>query len=48
MKMLQDLIASRRPSQRRVILPISLVVRQSCGTHEPITSPCDVAAPEDS
>jgi DNA-binding LacI/PurR family transcriptional regulator len=48
MKMLQDLIASRRPSLRRVVLPVSLVVRQSCGTHEPITSPCDVAAPEDS
>ena len=33
MQMLQDLIAGKEPAQRRVVLPISLVVRQSCGMH---------------
>jgi len=31
MKMLQSLIAGRPPPERQVILPMSLVVRQSCG-----------------
>jgi DNA-binding LacI/PurR family transcriptional regulator len=33
MRMLQDLIAGKEPAHRRVVLPISLVVRQSCGAH---------------
>ncbi len=33
MKMLQSLIAGRRPARRRVVLPTALVVRQSCGLH---------------
>jgi LacI family repressor for deo operon, udp, cdd, tsx, nupC, and nupG len=38
MKMLDALIAGRRPRRRRVILPTSLVVRQSCGPHEAASS----------
>lgn len=33
MKMLRSLIEGRKPHQRRIVLPTSLVVRQSCGTH---------------
>ena len=31
MKMLQGLIAGKQPLQKRMVLPTSLVVRQSCG-----------------
>jgi DNA-binding LacI/PurR family transcriptional regulator len=31
MKMLQDLIAGKKPSKKCILLPTSLVVRQSCG-----------------
>jgi hypothetical protein len=31
-------------TQRRVVLAVSLVVRQSCGTHESTGDPCDAAA----
>jgi DNA-binding LacI/PurR family transcriptional regulator len=34
MKMLKSLIASKRPAHKRVLLPTSLVIRQSCGDHE--------------
>ena len=33
MKMLAALIAGRRPRQRKVILPVELIVRESCGAH---------------
>ncbi len=33
MKMLRCLIEGRKPHQRRIVLPTSLIVRQSCGTH---------------
>jgi DNA-binding LacI/PurR family transcriptional regulator len=33
MELLQQLIARKRPSQRQVNLPTSLVIRQSCGPH---------------
>lgn len=33
MRMLQKLIAGKRPAHKQVILPTSLVVRQSCGDH---------------
>jgi LacI family transcriptional regulator len=33
MRMLQDQIAGRVPAQARVVLPVSLVVRASCGVH---------------
>jgi DNA-binding LacI/PurR family transcriptional regulator len=33
MKMLQSLIAGVHPPQRQVILPMALVVRESCGCH---------------
>lgn len=34
MKMLQNLIAGKRPLHKYVLLPTSLVIRQSCGVHE--------------
>jgi DNA-binding LacI/PurR family transcriptional regulator len=34
MKMLQSLIAGKRPAHKRLTLPTSLVIRQSCGAHE--------------
>jgi DNA-binding LacI/PurR family transcriptional regulator len=34
MKMLQCLIAGTQPCRGRVLLPVSLVIRRSCGTHE--------------
>jgi DNA-binding LacI/PurR family transcriptional regulator len=34
MQMLNSLIAGERPHQRQVILPTTLVVRQSCGQHQ--------------
>jgi len=33
MKMLQSLIAGKDPDQKQLILPTSLVIRQSCGEH---------------
>jgi DNA-binding LacI/PurR family transcriptional regulator len=33
MKMLQELMAGKRPQRQRVLLPASLVVRASCGEH---------------
>ena len=44
MQMLQDLIAGRKPSHRRVVLPVSLVVRQSCGAHGPSVGLCDITS----
>jgi DNA-binding LacI/PurR family transcriptional regulator len=38
MQMLQCLIAGTQPCRGRVLLPVSLVVRRSCGTHEPSLS----------
>jgi len=34
MSMLQALIATEQPARRQVVLPVTLVVRQSCGCHE--------------
>lgn len=34
MNMLQGLIAGRKPAQKQKVLPVSLVIRNSCGTHE--------------
>jgi DNA-binding LacI/PurR family transcriptional regulator len=34
MRTLQSLIAGRKPSRRRVVLDVELVVRDSCGVHE--------------
>jgi LacI family repressor for deo operon, udp, cdd, tsx, nupC, and nupG len=39
MRMLQGLIAGKKPTRRRVVLPTSLVVRQSCGAHGQAKSP---------
>jgi DNA-binding LacI/PurR family transcriptional regulator len=39
MKMLQSLIAGKRPAHRKIVLPTSLVVRQSCGAHDQL-NPC--------
>lgn len=39
MKMLQNLIAGKRPERKKIILPTSLVVRQSCGAHN-MLNPC--------
>jgi DNA-binding LacI/PurR family transcriptional regulator len=33
MRMLKDLIAGRSPAQAQVVLPVSLLVRASCGVH---------------
>jgi len=33
MGMLQDLIAGKRPAQQEIVLPVSLIVRESCGGH---------------
>jgi LacI family transcriptional regulator len=38
MKMLQCLIVGTQPCRGRVLLPVSLVIRRSCGTHEPSIS----------
>jgi DNA-binding LacI/PurR family transcriptional regulator len=35
MRMLQSLIAGKRPAHKKVVLPTSLVIRQSCGVHAP-------------
>lgn len=34
MGMLQDLIAGRQPAHQEIVLPVSLVARQSCGEHD--------------
>lgn len=39
MKMLQSLIAGKLPSQRQILLPTALVIRQSCG-HHTVSNPC--------
>lgn len=36
MKILQRLIAGKKPGNRKVVLPISLVIRKSCGAHDVI------------
>ena len=46
-RMLQSLIAGKKPAHRRLVLPTALMVRQSCGTHEPSTNMCDVVAPKE-
>jgi LacI family repressor for deo operon, udp, cdd, tsx, nupC, and nupG len=33
MGMLRELIAGRPPAQREIVLPVSLAVRESCGSH---------------
>jgi LacI family transcriptional regulator, repressor for deo operon, udp, cdd, tsx, nupC, and nupG len=48
MRMLQSLIVGKQPAHRRLVLPTSLIIRQSYGIHKPTTSPCDVASPEES
>jgi len=37
MKMLQALIDGKKPTKRHITLPVSLIIRQSCGEHEPGT-----------
>lgn len=39
MKMLQNLISGKRPAHRKITLPTSLVMRQSCGAHD-MLHPC--------
>ena len=39
MKMLQNLISGKQPHQKNILLPISLVIRQSCGEHSNL-HPC--------
>ena len=39
MKMLQSLITGKRPAHKKVLLPTSLVIRQSCGAHDQL-NPC--------
>jgi DNA-binding LacI/PurR family transcriptional regulator len=34
MSMLQSLIADRKPAQKQKVLPVSLVIRESCGLHK--------------
>jgi DNA-binding LacI/PurR family transcriptional regulator len=42
MKMLLSLIAGKRPGQREIVLPTSLIIRQSCGAHDQL-NPCQEA-----
>ena len=39
MKMLQNLISGKQPHQKNILLPTSLVIRQSCGKHSNL-DPC--------
>jgi DNA-binding LacI/PurR family transcriptional regulator len=39
MKMLRSLIDHQKPAQRNILVPTSLVIRQSCGIHDHL-SPC--------